>query len=117
MQLKNKMDLIIGVTNGIESTVNTNKPRNKNNVGRRGKEGAILRAMADKKRQETWTLKPSEDLQKAIEEAMAATGTPRQQLIFECIRRELPGVVRQIAQERKEALKTFEDGTGEKGRK
>jgi hypothetical protein len=58
-----------------------------------------------------WSLKPPSELKKMMAEARRATGTPRQQLIFECIRRELPDVVRQILEERQNAAqKAFSIG-------
>jgi spore coat polysaccharide biosynthesis predicted glycosyltransferase SpsG len=54
-----------------------------------------------------WSLKPDDELKELMAEAMLATGTPRQQLIFECIRRELPEVVKLIVQERQAAQKAF----------
>lgn len=77
---------------------------------------ALLRQMADKK-EKTWTLRPSKELQAAIAEAIKATGSPRQKLIFECIRRELPGVVLRIERERKVAMKSFGKNKGGKGKK
>lgn len=61
----------------------------------------------DRFEEKMWSLRPDAELKALMREAMAATGTSRQQLIFQCIRQELESVVGKIAEDRKAALSGF----------
>lgn len=42
-----------------------------------------------------WSLRPPDDLRTLVNLAMKTTGQERQKLIFECIRRQLPNIVKE----------------------
>jgi ABC-type uncharacterized transport system ATPase subunit len=72
---------------------------------------AHLLSMTTKKSKQlpaTWTLRPTPELEKAVEEALEVTGiTARQQLIFDVLQQGLRDYVRKVIAERRKAEERF----------
>lgn len=58
----------------------------------------------------TWTIRPDDELRELMRKAIASTGKARGTLIKMVVRKELPGLTRQIAEAQREASSEFEGG-------
>lgn len=63
-------------------------------------------------KRKTWTIDPPDDLRKQVELAIEATGADRTELLIECVREDLPGVVAKILAERQKAAEAFRSAHG-----
>lgn len=61
----------------------------------------------NKKEPKLWVLEPDDELRELMKAALEATGEDRSAIMIECIREELPDVVRRILGERKAAEEKF----------
>lgn len=67
----------------------------------------LVNEMGKKTKEDKWTIRPDEELNELMKNALEATGADRTELILQCIREELPDVVKKLIAERKRSEQAF----------